>query len=54
VGILTPDNEVYLIVGEHKPINDKLAPLAAKTITVEGKVVERNGMKMIENAVIES
>jgi hypothetical protein len=53
VGILTADNQLYLIIGEHKPINDELAPLAAKTITVKGKVVERDGMKMIENAEIE-
>lgn len=52
VGILTADNKLYLIVGEHKPMNDRLASLAAKTITVQGKVVERDGMKMIENAEI--
>jgi len=52
VGILTSNNELYLIVGEHKPINDQLAPLAAKVVSVKGKVVERNGMKMIENAEI--
>lgn len=53
VGLLTADNQLYLIIGEHKPMNDQLAPLAAKTITVKGKVVERNGMKMIENAEIQ-
>ena len=52
VGILTGNNELYLIIGEHKPINDQLAPLAAKTISVKGKIVERDGMKMIENAEI--
>ena len=52
VGLLTSNNELYLIVGEHKTLNDQLAPLAAKTITVKGKVVERDGMKMIENAEI--
>lgn len=52
VGLLTADNKLYLLVGEHKPMNDKLASLAAKTITVKGKIVERNGMKMIENAEI--
>jgi hypothetical protein len=41
------------VVGDHKPMNNKLAPLAGKTITLKGKVVERNGMKMIENAEIE-
>lgn len=52
VGILAGDNELYLIIGDHSPMNDKLASLAAKTITVKGKVVERDGMKMIENAEI--
>lgn len=53
VGLLTADDQLYLVVGEHKPMNDQLAPLAGKTITVKGKVVERHGMKMIENAEIE-
>lgn len=53
VGILTSDNKLYLVIGEHKPINDKLAAYAAKTVTIKGKLVERNGMKMIENAEIE-
>ncbi len=53
VGLLTKDNQLYLVVGEHKPMNDKLAPLASKTITLKGKVVERNGMKLLENAEIE-
>ena len=42
----------YLIVGDHKPINDQLAEFAGKTITVKGKVAERGGMAMIENAEI--
>jgi hypothetical protein len=52
-GLLTKDDRLYVIIGDHKPINDLLASHAAKTITVEGKVVERNGMRMIENAEIE-
>jgi hypothetical protein len=52
VGILTSDKQLYLIVGDHKPMNDELAAHASKTITVKGKVVERDGMKMIENAEI--
>jgi hypothetical protein len=51
VGLLSGD-QLYLVVGEHKPMNDELAAKAAKTITLKGKVVERNGMKMIENAEI--
>ena len=38
--------------GLHKPMNDKLAALAAKTITVKGKAVSRDGFNMIENAEI--
>ena len=51
VGLKTHDG-TYLLVGEHKPLNAKLARLAAKTITVQGKLVEKDGMKMIENAEI--
>jgi hypothetical protein len=53
VGLLTADNQLYLVVGDHKPMNDKLAPLAGKTISLKGKVSERNGMKLIANAEIE-
>lgn len=51
VGI-TSAGKAYLIVGEHKSINDVLAEYAGKTITVKGKVAERDGMAMIENAEI--
>ena len=53
VGLLTADNQLYLVIGDHKPLNEKLASLAAKTVSIKGKLVERNGMKMIENAEIE-
>lgn len=49
VGLLS-GNDLYLVIGEHKPMNSELAPKAAQTVTLRGKVVERNGMKMIENA----
>ena len=51
VGIKSAD-KTYLIIGEHKPMNDELAQYAAKTITVKGKVAERDGISMIENAEI--
>ena len=50
VGLLTSDDKLYLVVGDHKPINDTLGEKAAQTVTLKGKVVERNGMKMIEDA----
>jgi hypothetical protein len=37
---------------KRKPINSELVSLAAKTITVKGKLVSRDGVNMIENAEI--
>lgn len=51
VGI-TSNGKTYLVVGEHKPINDRLAEYAGKTITIKGKLAERDGLAMIENAEI--
>ena len=42
-----------LIVGDHKPMNDQLAEYAGKTITVKGKMAERGGVAMLENAEID-
>jgi hypothetical protein len=53
VGLLTADNQLYLVIGDHQPMNKELAAKAAQTITLKGKVVERNGMKMIENAELQ-
>jgi len=52
VGLLSGD-QLYLVVGDHQPMNEDLAPKAGKTVTLTGKVVERNGVKMIENAKLE-
>jgi hypothetical protein len=51
VGIVS-DGKAYLVVGEHKPINDQLAEYCGKSVTVKGKLAERGGMAMIENAEI--
>jgi hypothetical protein len=53
VGLKTDDGKIYLLIGEHKPLNAELARYAAKKITVEGKVASRDGVNMIENAVIQ-
>jgi hypothetical protein len=44
------DGKVYLVIGEHKPLNDVLAPYGGKTVTLKGKIVSRDGISMIENA----
>ncbi len=51
VGIAS-EGKTYLIVGAHKPMNDTLSEYAGKTITVKGKVAEKDGIAMIENAEI--
>lgn len=51
VGVVEND-KAYLVVGEHKPINDELADSCGKTVTIKGKVAERGGMVMLENAEI--
>ena len=53
VGLLTSDNKLYLVVGDHAPMNKELAAKAAQTIKLKGKVVEKHGVKMIENAAIQ-
>ena len=52
VGILTADGKLYLVVGQHEPMNKELAEYGGKTITLKGKVAERSGMKLLENAEI--
>jgi hypothetical protein len=51
VGIVSGD-KAYLVVGEHKPMNDQLADLCGKTVTLKGKLAERGGIAMIENAEV--
>ena len=51
VGIVS-DGKAYLLVGDHKPMNDQLSEYAGKTITVKGKMAERGGVAMLENAEI--
>ena len=53
VGIKSSDDgKVYLVIGEHKPMNDQLAPFGGKTVTLKGKIVSRDGINMLENAEI--
>ncbi|MBV9009581.1 MAG: hypothetical protein JO354_10520 [Verrucomicrobia bacterium] len=51
VGIVS-DGKAYIVVGEHKPMNAELAEYAGKTVTIKGKMAERSGIAMIENAEI--
>src|SRR6476619_8444674 len=51
VGIVS-DGKTYLVVGDHKPMNDQLAEYAGKTITLKGKLASTGGIPMLENAEI--
>ena len=51
VGIVD-NGKAYLVVGEHKPMNDELADSCGKTVTLKGKLVERGGIAMLENSEI--
>ena len=53
VGLKADDGKTYLLIGEHMPLNKELAEYTAKKITVEGKVTSRDGINLIENAVIQ-
>jgi hypothetical protein len=53
VGIKANDGKTYLMIGDHKPLNSELADEAAKTVTVKGKLASRDGISMIENAVVQ-
>lgn len=60
VGIKTRDGKVYLLVGpqvppdrqgaKHQTLNQLLAPYAATTVTVQGRLVEKEGLRVVENA----
>lgn len=52
VGLKGQDGKTYLLIGEHKPLNQELAKHAAQTITVKGKHVQRDGIHLIANAQI--
>ena len=47
VGIRTADRLYLAIGGEHGPANEALAPLAARNVTVEGVVTERDGVHLL-------
>jgi len=51
VGIVS-EGKTYLVVGDHKPMNDQLAEYAGKTVTLKGKMASNGGVNMIENAEI--
>ena len=51
VGIVS-EGKTYLVVGDHKPMNDQLSEYAGKTVTLKGKLASNGGIPMLENAEI--
>lgn len=52
VGIKGEDGKTYIVIGEHEPINKELAKYAGKTVTLRGKVSERDGIHLLANAEV--
>ena len=52
VGLKGEDGKTYIVIGEHVPINKQLAKYAGKTVTLKGKVTERDGLHLLANAEI--
>src|SRR6266446_3371931 len=50
--VTVENGKAYLVVGEHKPMNDQLAEYCGKTVTLKGKAADRGGIAMLENAEI--
>src|SRR5436305_4580797 len=51
VGIVE-NGKAYLVAGEHKPMNEQLAEYCGKTVTLKGKLADRGGIAMLENAEV--
>jgi hypothetical protein len=60
VGIKTKEGKVYVLIGKQEPpsaqpaakhetLNDQLAPYAGKIVTVNGTIVTKEGVNVIEN-----
>jgi hypothetical protein len=53
-GLLAPDGTLYLLVNEKSTsVKEKVAGKAGKKVKATGKVVERNGMKVLQLASVE-
>jgi len=50
VGIKGEDGKVYIVIGDHKPINSELAPYAGKVVTLKGSPVSKDGVNLLANA----
>ena len=49
VGLKADNGKTYLLIAEHTPINETLAPYGGKTVTLRGKEVQRDGFNLLEN-----
>jgi hypothetical protein len=61
VGLKTKNGKIYVLIGKQEPpqpqpaakhetLNARLAPYAAKIVTVSGTIVTKEGQNVIENA----
>ena len=61
VGLKANDGKIYVLIGnqvppgsspaaKHESLNAQLAPYAAKIVTINGTIVSKKGVNVIENA----
>ena len=50
VGIKGEDGKVYVVIGNHKPLNSELADYAGKTVTLKGNPMSKDGVNLLANA----
>ncbi len=53
IGLLDKHGKLYLVIGDHKPMNSQLADKMGDTVKATGKVSTRNGMKLLEVSSVE-
>ena len=50
VGLKADDGKVYLVIGDHKPLNAELAPYAGKVVSLKGNPISKDGVNLLANA----
>ncbi|MHB8420084.1 MAG: hypothetical protein ACYDCL_18570 [Myxococcales bacterium] len=53
IGLLDKHGKLFLVIGDHKPMNAQLADKMGDTVKATGKISTRSGMKLIEISSVE-
>jgi hypothetical protein len=53
IGLVDKNGNIYLLIGDHKPLNAQLADKMGNTVKATGTVSSRGGMKLMEASKVE-